>query len=93
MRAVALGTSLVTLVLSVALLVDFDKAEAGYQFVESKVWIKSLGIRYLMAVDGISLFMVVLTGLLFPIALLASSKIEKKVNAYFARDADCSKRP
>jgi len=83
-RAVAIGTSLVALALSVALLVDFNKAEAGYQFVESKVWIKALGIHYLMGVDGISLFMVVLTGLLFPIALLASSHVEKKVNAYFA---------
>ena len=83
-RAVAIGASLVTFVLSIALLADFDKATAGYQFVESKVWIKSLGIRYLMGIDGISLFMVVLTGLLFPIALLASNKIEKKVNAYFA---------
>ena len=83
-RAVAIGTSLVTFVLSLALLADFDKATVGYQFLESKMWIKALGIRYLMGVDGISLFMVVLTGLLFPIALLASNKIEKKVNAYFA---------
>ena len=83
-RAVATGVSLVTLALSVALLASFDKTEAGYQFVESKVWIPSLGIRYLMAVDGISLFMVVLTGLLFPIALLASARITKRVNAYFA---------
>ncbi|HEX2063301.1 MAG TPA: NADH-quinone oxidoreductase subunit M, partial [Acidimicrobiales bacterium] len=83
-RAVATGVSLVTLALSVALLVDFDKTAAGYQFLESKAWIRSLGIRYLMGVDGISLFMVVLTGLLFPIALLASNKITKRVNAYFA---------
>jgi NADH-quinone oxidoreductase subunit M len=83
-RAVSLGASLVTLALSAALLVDFDKTATGYQFLESKVWIKSLGIKYLMGVDGISLFMVVLTGLLFPIALLASGKITKQVNAYFA---------
>ncbi len=83
-RAVSLGASLVTLALSAALLADFDKTATGYQFLESKVWIKSLGIKYLMGVDGISLFMVVLTGLLFPIALLASGKITKQVNAYFA---------
>ena len=83
-RNVSLGVSLVTLVLAAAMLVDFDKAEPGFQFVESKIWIKSLGIKYLMGVDGISLFMVVLTGLLFPIALLASGKITKRVNAYFA---------
>jgi NADH-quinone oxidoreductase subunit M len=83
-RIVSIGVSLATLVLSVALLADFDKGVAGYQFVESKVWIDALGVRYLMGVDGISLFMVVLTGLLFPIAMLASAKVTKKVNAYFA---------
>ncbi|HEV7536432.1 MAG TPA: proton-conducting transporter membrane subunit, partial [Acidimicrobiia bacterium] len=83
-RAFAVGVSLVALVISVALLVDFDKSVAGYQFVESKVWIDALGIRYLMGVDGISLFMVVLTGLLFPIALLASTHVSKRANAYFA---------
>jgi NADH-quinone oxidoreductase subunit M len=83
-RGFSIGVSLVALVLSAAMLVDFDKGVAGYQFVESKVWIKPLGIHYLMGVDGISLFMVVLTGLLFPIAMLASTHINKRVNAYFA---------
>ncbi len=83
-RIVSVGVSLVTFLLSVALLVDFDKAVAGYQFVESTTWIEDLGIRYLMGVDGISLFMVVLTGLLFPISMLASAKVTRRVNAYFA---------
>ena len=83
-RIFSIGISLVALVLSAAMLVDFDKGVAGYQFVESKVWIKPLGIHYLMGVDGISLFMIVLTGLLFPIAMLASTHVGKKVNAYFA---------
>ncbi|MDQ1498326.1 MAG: NADH-quinone oxidoreductase subunit, partial [Actinomycetota bacterium] len=83
-RSFSIGVSLVALVLSAAMLVDFDKGVAGYQFVESKVWIKPLGIHYLMGVDGISLFMIVLTGLLFPIAMLASTHISKRVNAYFA---------
>src|SRR5581483_247515 len=74
-RSVAVAFSLVTLGLAVALLIAFDKGVAGYQFVESKSWIGALGIHYLMGVDGISLFMVVLTGLLFPIALLASTHI------------------
>jgi NADH-quinone oxidoreductase subunit M len=83
-RIVSIGVSLVTLALAAALLVDFDKAVAGYQFVESTVWIKALGIHYLMGVDGISLFMIVLTGLLFPIAMLSSANVTKQVNAYFA---------
>ena len=36
-----------------------------------------LGVRYLLGVDGISLFMVALTALLFPIGMLASAEIEK----------------
>src|SRR5204862_6340587 len=76
-RIVSIGFSLVTLVLSAALLADFDKGVAGYQFVESKVWIKSLGIHYLMGVDGIGLFMVVLTGLLLPISKLVATKISR----------------
>ncbi|HMC80930.1 MAG TPA: NADH-quinone oxidoreductase subunit M [Acidimicrobiia bacterium] len=83
-RAVSIGFSLVTLGLAAALLVAFDKGVAGYQFVESKMWIKALGVHYLMGVDGISLFMVVLTGLLFPIAMLSSTHVDKRVNAYFA---------
>ncbi|HVW35033.1 MAG TPA: NADH-quinone oxidoreductase subunit M [Acidimicrobiia bacterium] len=83
-RTVSIGFSLVTLVLSLVLLVDFDKAVAGYQFVEAHSWIRTLGISYVMGVDGISLFMVVLTGLLFPIAMLASTHVAKRANAYFA---------
>ncbi len=83
-RVVSIGASVVTLVLSIAMLIDFDKGVAGYQFVESGTWIEDLGIRYLMGVDGISLFMVVLTGLLFPISMLASAKVTRRVNAYFA---------
>jgi NADH-quinone oxidoreductase subunit M len=83
-RAVSIGFSLVTAVLAAALLVDFDKGVAGYQFVVSKAWISALGIKFLLGVDGISLFMVVLTGLLFPISMLASTHVTKRVNAYFA---------
>jgi NADH-quinone oxidoreductase subunit M len=83
-RTVAVAFSLVTLVLAAALLVNFHKGVSGYQFVESTSWIKALGIQYAMGVDGISLFMVVLTGLLFPISLLASTHVTKRVNAYFA---------
>ena len=81
-RGFALAVSVAVAVLAGALLVAFDSGTAGYQFVESKGWITAFGIRYLVGVDGISLFMVALTALLFPIALLASSKIDKRVKAY-----------
>lgn len=81
-RSLAFAASLVTAVVAGALLVDFELGEAGYQFLESKSWIGALGIRYTLGVDGISLFMVALTALLFPISLLASVKIERRVRAY-----------
>jgi len=81
-RGWALGTSLVVAALAGALLVDFDAGEAGYQFVESKRWIDAFGARYVLGVDGISLFMVALTAVLFPVSILASTGIERRVNAY-----------
>ena len=48
----------------------------GYQFVETTVD-RALGVRWIVGVDGISLFMVALTALLFPIGLLASAKTSR----------------
>ena len=57
--------------LSIFLLTEFHAHEAGFQFVVDREWIAQLGISWHLGVDGISLFMVVLTGLLFPLAILA----------------------
>ena len=48
----------------------FDKNEAGFQFVSKHEWISSFGSSWHLGVDGISLWLVVLTGFLFPLALL-----------------------
>ena len=47
----------------------FDKSDGGFQLVSQHAWIKSFGISWKLGVDGISLFLVVLTGILFPIAI------------------------
>jgi NADH-quinone oxidoreductase subunit M len=57
--------------ITVWLLVDFDLADDGFQFVSRHTWISDLGISWHVGVDGISLFLVVLTGVLFPLVLLA----------------------
>ena len=82
LRSFTFAVSLLTAAVAAALLVAFEVGDAGYQFLESTSWIKSLGISYTLGVDGISLFMVALTGLLFPISLLASMKIDRRVRAY-----------
>ena len=62
----------------------FQTGRAGYQFVESERWMGSIGVKYVVGVDGISLFMIVLTALLFPIGLLASAKLTDRVKAFTA---------
>ena len=71
-RLVGLAFSVATGALTLWMLAAFAKGEAGYQFSSQHPWIKEWGIGWHLGVDGISLFLVVLTGILFPIALLGS---------------------
>ena len=48
----------------------FDTADDGFQFVSRHPWIEAWGVSWHLGVDGISLFLVLLTGLLFPLAIL-----------------------
>jgi NADH-quinone oxidoreductase subunit M len=59
--------------MSLWLLGAFESGKAGYQMESIHPWIKQWGIGWHLGVDGISLFLVVLTGILFPIALLAAN--------------------
>ena len=52
------------------LMFAFKRGEAGYQFVTNHEWIRSFGSSWHLGVDGISLWLVVLTGFLFPLAML-----------------------
>ena len=72
LKLVAVTTSVVVGGMAVWLLSGFDVGHgADLQFVSSATWMADLGISWTLGVDGISLFLVVLTGILFPIALLA----------------------
>lgn len=71
-RVVGLAVSAAVLGLAIWLLVDFEAGTVGYQFVERNEWMRELGVSYTVGVDGISLFMVVLTAVLVPLSLLAS---------------------
>ena len=65
-------------------MVEFDQARAAeFQFVDHATWIESLGISWSLGIDGISLWLVVLTGALFPITILAI-KAEHTPKAYYA---------
>ncbi len=68
-KLVALLTSVFAGGLSIWVLVAFDKANADFQFVSMHLWIRPWGISWHVGVDGISLFLVVLTGVIFPIVI------------------------
>jgi len=64
--------SLIPLAISLYLFAIFDPHQASYQFVEHYDWIPQFGISYHVGMDGISLFLVVLTTLLISLCLLYS---------------------
>jgi NADH-quinone oxidoreductase subunit M len=83
-RNIALIVSLLTLLLSLPLFSTFDVSNPGMQFEQSVQWIPSLGVQYHVGIDGISLFLVLLTTVLTPIAILSSwNSIEKRVREYY----------
>lgn len=71
-KMVGVGASGASLALSLWLLFSFDTANAEMQFVQMFHWVPALHINYLLGVDGISLWMVVLTAFLGLIAVLFS---------------------
>jgi NADH-quinone oxidoreductase subunit M len=83
-RAVALATSLLTFGASLVILGRFERVADGYQLVERADWVRSAGLSYLVGIDGISLWLVLLTTFLFPVSILASWTITADVRRYMA---------
>lgn len=68
-KLTALVVSVTTGAFSLWLLSAFDANESGFQFVSQHEWIPVWGISWHLGVDGISLFLIVLTGVLFPLVI------------------------
>ncbi len=79
-----LSVALSTMPLGVALYVlwTFEVGQADFQMTEQVSWFEPWGISWAVGIDGISLLLVALTALLFPISLLASVSIRDNVKAY-----------
>jgi NADH-quinone oxidoreductase subunit M len=82
-RMFALIITLLTFIFSLHLVAHFDSTNPDFQFGLKIPWIASLGIDYSMGIDGISLFLIVLTTLLSPLAILASWSIHERLKEYF----------
>jgi NADH-quinone oxidoreductase subunit M len=83
-RVFSLVVSLLTFVLSLHLPVYFHRAQAGFQYEIDKSWITTPNIHYHMGIDGISMWLVVLTTFLTPLCVLISWKsIHERVKEFF----------
>ena len=83
--SIALATALLTFLLTLHLPGHFDARLPGFQFVQDVPWIPSPAISYHVGIDGLSLWLVVLTGLLAPVGVLASwNTIRSRTKVFYA---------
>ena len=83
-RWVSAAATVPPLLMAIWLFANFDRNQAGFQFVEKYQWIPAFNISYYMGVDGLSISMVLLTALLCFLCIFASFGIDKAVKGYFA---------
>ena len=79
---VALLASALDFLWSIKIFGLFDPTQGEMQLVERVPWMPDFGIQYIVGIDGISLFLVLLTTLLMPIAILASWSVKNRVKEY-----------
>ncbi len=82
-KLVGVGFAVVELLLAVTLLFDFKTGVGGFQFMSQHAWVKSFGISWKLGVDGISLFLVALTAVLFPLVIIGP-EVHRDVKGYVA---------
>ena len=81
-KTVALYASIVNFIVSLLLWINFDKITSSFQYVEQYYWL-SENITYHVGVDGISIFLIILTTFLMPFCILTSwDSIKEKVKEY-----------
>ena len=70
-KKMAFLTTLIVAVAGIALTLQFDRNNAGLQFVEKHSWIPAFGINYAVGIDGIALVLILMSVILAPIVVLA----------------------
>ncbi len=82
-KDVTFFVTLVVFGISLYMLKKFDGSTAAMQFVEKKSWIPDYGVQYFLGIDGISLWLVMLTTFIMPITILSSySAVKKHIKEY-----------
>ncbi|PIW18797.1 MAG: NADH-quinone oxidoreductase subunit M, partial [Anaerolineae bacterium CG17_big_fil_post_rev_8_21_14_2_50_57_27] len=83
-RVTALAAASLALLLSLWVYFSYDKAAAGYQFVEKYNWMPMLGISLHLGVDGMSAPLVLLTGVVMFTGVLISWGLDDRPREFFA---------
>lgn len=83
MRWVGTLFAFVSLLLALLLFLAYDPQQAGFQFVERLEWMPQLGISYQLGVDGVSLPMLLLNGIVIFTGALMSWNIEQRTKEYW----------
>ncbi len=83
-RSIALIVSGISLILTLAIAGSFDYANRGFQFVENFTWIEPLGLDYHLAIDGLSLPLIILNALLVLLAVQATDKDVDRPRLFYA---------
>lgn len=82
-RWIALATSLAVFAFSLVMMAHYEDGVAGMQFVEKKTWFPALNLTYHLGIDGISVYLVLLSTFLTPICLISAWRaVEKRVKEY-----------
>jgi NADH-quinone oxidoreductase subunit M len=83
-RVLALGSSLLSLAITIFMWCHFDPARTGMQFGEQYEWVPTLAVKYTVGVDGLGILMLLLTALITPMSMLASWRVSDRVPLFFA---------
>jgi NADH-quinone oxidoreductase subunit M len=83
-RITALSAAAFALLLAGIVYFSYDKAAAGYQFLEKYSWLPSLGISLYFGVDGMSAPLVLLTGIVMVTGVMISWGVDDRPREFFA---------
>jgi len=83
-KGIALAAGVIVLALSIWLYASYDVTAGGYQFQERVNWLPAFGISYFVGVDGISLPLVLLSGLVIISGVLVSWGVHDRPREFFS---------
>src|SRR3989344_7411794 len=82
LKKISLASVSLSLILILTAFVKYDRALAGYQFIDKIDWVPSLGIAYHVGVDGINLVLLLMTCILAFTGVIVSFSIKERLKEY-----------